>query len=64
MDIETDEEWMKPRRGFIPRNESIERINTPEALAYFDKLTEKYNRDEIPDFWDSRDKGMHLISEL
>ena len=43
--------------GYKPSNESIERIDTPEALSYFGKLKEKYNREDIPDFWDSRDKG-------
>ena len=56
MDIETDEEYFANGKhlGFKPRNESIESVNTPEALAYFDLLTEKYNREEIPNFWDSR----------
>ena len=54
IDTETDDVWYKPRRGFKPRNESIDSINTPEALSYFDRLSEKYNREEIPNFWDSR----------
>ena len=57
MDIESIEEWLSTHTGFKPSNGSIERINTPEALSYFDKLQEKYNREEIPDFWDSRLKG-------
>ena len=43
--------------GYKPSNESIERINTPEALSYFGKLKEKYNREDIPDFWDSVEQG-------
>lgn len=57
MDIGNVKDWISIRTGFKPSNESIERINTPEALSYFDKLQEKYNREDIPDFWDSRDKG-------
>ena len=55
MDTKSNEQ-MK-HLGYKPSNESIERINTPEALSYFGKLKEKYNREEIPDFWDSRLKG-------
>ena len=57
MDIGNVKDWISIRAGFKPSNESIERINTPEALSYVDKLQEKYNREDIPDFWDSRDKG-------
>ena len=57
MDIGNVKDWISIRTGFKPSNESIERINTPEALSYFDKLQEKYNREDIPDFWDSRLKG-------
>lgn len=54
MDIGNVKDWISIRTGFKPSNESIERINTPEALSYFDRLSEKYNREEIPNFWDSR----------
>ena len=58
LDIETDDgPWLSKNTGYIPSNESIEGINTPEALAYIDELQEKYNREDIPDFWDSRLKG-------
>ena len=32
-----------------------ERFNTPEALAHIDNLHRMYNRQELPEFWDSRD---------
>ena len=52
MDTKSNEQMF--HLGYKPSNESIERINTPEALSYFGKLKEKYNREEIPNFWDSR----------
>ena len=55
MAIETLNEFYDTHTGFIPS--SNDSINTPEALSYYDKLQEKYNREEIPDFWDSRNKG-------
>ena len=57
MDIESAGKWLSTHTGFKPSNESIERINTPEALSYLSKLQEKYNREDIPDSWDSRLKG-------
>ena len=32
----------------------LERVNTPEVLAHFDYLRKMYNRQELPEFWDSR----------
>ena len=48
------EEFLNQMTGLIlpPENE---RINTPEVLAHFAKLHRMYNRQELPDFWDSRD---------
>merc|ERR1711953_10535 len=34
-----------------------ERINTPEEMAFFDKIYAKYDRASIPATWDSRAKG-------
>ena len=52
----SEEEFLNQMTGLIlpPENE---RINTPEALSYFGKLKEKYNREDIPDFWDSVEQG-------
>jgi len=57
MDIDPIEKWSLAHTGFNTSNESNERIDTPEALSYIDKLREKYNQEDIPDFWDSRLKG-------
>ena len=57
MDIDPMEKWSHAHTGFNTSNESNERIDTPEALSYIDKLREKYNQEDIPDFWDSRLKG-------
>jgi len=36
----------------------LERVNTPEVLAHFDNLRKMYNRQELPEFWDSRNKTL------
>ena len=50
----SEEEFLNQMTGLIlpPENE---RINTPEVLAHFANLHRMYNRQELPDFWDSRD---------
>ena len=50
----SEEEFLKKMTGLILPPEH-ERINNPEVLAHFDNLHALYNRQELPEFWDSRD---------
>ena len=38
-----------------------ERINTPEEIAFFDKIYAKYDRADYPATWDSRAKGNNCL---
>ena len=51
------EDFVNQYMGLILPPED-ERFNTPEALAHFDNLHRMYNREELPEFWDSRDPGL------
>jgi len=64
----TDEEFKKEKTGLIPTDDKAratgliptpehERINTPEEIAFLDRLYAEYDRADIPDTWDSRTKG-------
>ena len=53
----SEEEFIKQKTGLILPPEH-ERINSPEVLAHFDNLRKLYNREELPDFWDSRDPSL------
>ena len=53
----SNEDFKKQMTGLILPPED-ERVNTPEVLAHFDTLHKMYNRQELPDFWDSRDPGL------
>jgi hypothetical protein len=53
----SDEDFLKQMLGLILPPDD-ERVNTPEVLAHFDNLHKMYNRQELPDFWDSRDPGL------
>merc|ERR1712223_750127 len=64
----TDEEFEKEKTGLITTDDKAratgliltpehERINTPEEIAFFDRLYAEYDRIDIPDTWDSRAKG-------
>ena len=64
----SEDEFLSQWTGVIIPPED-ERVNTPEVLAHFDNLHAMYNRQELPDFWDSRDPvltnsppGKHFIS--
>ena len=50
----SQEEFQHQKTGLILLPEH-ERVNTPEALAHFDNLYKMYSRQELPEFWDSRD---------
>ena len=47
---------MRFRTGLlvIPKHE---RVNTPEERAFLDEIYAKYDRDNLPQVWDSRAKG-------
>ena len=53
----SNEDFRKQMTGLILPPED-ERVNTPEVLAHFNNLHKMYNRQELPDFWDSRDPGL------
>ena len=53
----SNEEFVNKWTGLILPSEN-ERVNTPEVLAHFDRLHNMYNRQQLPDFWDSRDPGL------
>ena len=53
----SNEEFINKWTGLILPSEH-ERVNTPEVLAHFDRLHKMYNRQQIPDIWDSRDTGL------
>ena len=48
------EDFLSQYTGLILPPED-ERFNTPKALAHIDNLHRMYNRQELPEFWDSRD---------
>jgi len=50
----SEDEFLSQWTGLILSPED-ERVNTPEVLAHLDNLHTMYNRQELPDFWDSRD---------
>ena len=50
----SEDDFLKQMTGLILPPEH-ERVNTPEVLAHFNNLHTMYNRQELPDFWDSRD---------
>ena len=53
----SDEDFLKQKTGEILPPEG-ERVNSPEVLAHFDNLYKMYDRQELPDFWDSRDPSL------
>ena len=53
----SEEEFKRQMTGLIISPEN-ERVNSPEALAHFDYLHKLYEREELPDSWDSRDPGL------
>ena len=53
----SQEDFLSQYTGLILPPED-ERFNTPEALEHFDNLHRMYNREELPEFWDSRDPGL------
>ena len=57
-----DEErsYTKFRTGLLvtPKHE---RVNTPEERAFLDEIYAKYDRDNLPNSWDSRAKGNEFI---
>ena len=50
----SQEDFLSQYTGLILPPED-KRFNTPEALAHIDNLHRMYNRQELPEFWDSRD---------
>ena len=50
-----ESEFIRQYTGLIIDPEDEERTNTPEAMAHLSILHKKYSREDIPDFWDSRD---------
>ena len=53
----SQEDFLRQYTGLILPPED-ERFNTPEALEHFDNLHRMYDREELPEFWDSRDPGL------
>merc|ERR1712045_42908 len=53
----TDEEFKKEKATGLIVTPEDERINTPEEIAFLDRLYAEYDRADIPDTWDSRTKG-------
>ena len=53
----SQEDFLSQYTGLILPPED-ERFNTPEALEHFDNLHRMYDREELPEFWDSRDPGL------
>ena len=51
----SEEEFIRQYTGAIIDPEDEERSNTPEAMAHLSNLHKKYSREDIPEFWDSRD---------
>ena len=51
----SESEFIRQYTGAIIDPEEEERINTPEAMAHLSILHKKYSREDIPEFWDSRD---------
>ena len=47
---------MRFRTGLLVKPEH-ERVNTPEEKAFLDEIYAKYDRDDLPQAWDSRAKG-------
>ena len=47
---------MRFRTGLLVRPKH-ERVNTPEERAFLDEIYAKYDRDNLPQVWDSRAKG-------
>ena len=57
--IDSKEERSNPMRfrtGLLVRPKH-ERVNTPEERAFLDEIYAKYDRDNLPQVWDSRAKG-------
>ena len=57
--IDSKEERSNPMRfrtGLLVRPKH-ERVNTPEERAFLDEIYAKYDRDDLPQAWDSRAKG-------
>ena len=53
----SQEDFLSQYTGLILPPED-ERFNTPETLEHFDNLHRMYDREELPEFWDSRDPGL------
>ena len=53
----SQEDFLSQYTGLILPPED-ERFNTPDALEHFDNLHRMYDREELPEFWDSRDPGL------
>jgi len=53
----SQEDFLSQYTGLILPPED-ERFNTPEALEHFDNLHRMYDREELPESWDSRDPGL------
>ena len=51
-----DERFNSLRTGLLMKPKH-ERVNTPEERAFLDEIYAKYDRDSIPNSWDSRAKG-------
>ena len=47
---------MRFRTGLLVKPKH-ERVNTPEERAFLDEIYAKYDRDDLPQAWDSRAKG-------
>ena len=53
----SQEDFLSQYTGLILPPEE-EMFNTLEALEHFDNLHRMYDREELPEFWDSRDPGL------